>query len=142
MAFHRHNQRRQQGDGRYSQSHVHLEGVVDAPLQTCQRSDHDNTQGEPTGEQRHPVLHRSMVSGVCAPTQANEAVIPRFLNQQLAIHATSKCPAVVALPFATSIATSSTTSCHARSKASSQAPVSKMREEHNACQLSPQYSAD
>ena len=45
------------GGGRHSQSRVDLEGVVDAPLQTGERSDHDNTQGQTASEQGNPALH-------------------------------------------------------------------------------------
>ncbi len=37
-----------------SQAYVHLEGVVDAPLQSGQGTDHDNTQREAAGEESRP----------------------------------------------------------------------------------------
>ena len=37
-----------------SQAHVHLEGVVNAPLQSGQGTDHDNTQRQSTRGQGNP----------------------------------------------------------------------------------------
>ncbi len=42
------------GERENSQAYVHLEGVVDAPLQSSQGTDHDNTQRQPTGEESGP----------------------------------------------------------------------------------------
>ena len=39
-----------------SQAHVHLEGIVDAPLESSQGTNHDNTQRESTGEESSPAV--------------------------------------------------------------------------------------
>lgn len=37
-----------------SQAYIHLEGVIDAPLESGQGTNHDDTQREATGEESRP----------------------------------------------------------------------------------------
>ena len=48
-----------------SQAHIHLEGVVDAPLQSSQGTDHDNTQRQSTRGQGNPAkITRSQLNAM------------------------------------------------------------------------------
>lgn len=61
----------------YLQAHVDLEGVVDTPLESCQGTNHDNTQGKTTGEQVEPahVLNDATNGGSLAGIELGHHVV-------------------------------------------------------------------